>query len=759
DVVPNIHLLTVEAPDVARMMKPGQFVIVRAENDGERIPLSVSDWSVPDGTLTIGTLSDYIGALYAETYVDGAFGVYGVNASTGTNLQYGVYGTSTGDTGTGTKFGVYAKAMGTAGVNYGLYALATGGTVNWAGYFDNAALGLTAGNYINWGATPGAGGYGFYDNSGTIQFKNSSGSWAAIAPATGGNYLAKNAQDASTASINGIMYGLSNTNAGLTTSCLRAHSTGGAGISGQSRAGGADLPPNVPVGVHGMTDTDYGYGVVGESLSGGAGGTTQRGVYGLANAAPVAGSNYHGVEGVVSAVATANRAVGVLGVDGGPTLPNGFWGVLGITDAEGGYGAGGVNRAGGSGGSLQRGLYGRTDGAPVGGCFYHGLEGVATQNTTAGRGAGVVGLNGTPTLVAGFFGVFGATDAASGVGIYGKASAPAATGIVAENTSGTGLALRVTNANMTSTGDLSMFQIGTAAGGVNFIKCQENGPIERFIVGALGDVWSSSGYFSAPANYTVRVDSDNNGSNMFNVQNSAAASVFKVDEAGRVGASSIVRSTGGFVRGGVPIHQVWTTTGAVTVPNGKVWLVEHALIIKGGTAGEVNLDLDLDGTGGGGPVINLLKLSTQDSMASIDGFFYAPGMGATNGWDFVVSGTMTAGDSVVIVGLELDLAQAPSPTATDYKFMQASAAPLDFDVPNGSVLLLTWAKRTGGFGTITINQAGGSWAPVNASSAMSQIGTEFGISVKDNGVANEVNITPSGGTATFWFGVLLPANP
>jgi len=52
-LVPNIHLLRVEAPDVARTVLPGQFVIVRVEEDGERIPLSVSDWSRDDGTLTI----------------------------------------------------------------------------------------------------------------------------------------------------------------------------------------------------------------------------------------------------------------------------------------------------------------------------------------------------------------------------------------------------------------------------------------------------------------------------------------------------------------------------------------------------------------------------------------------------------------------------------------------------------------------------------------------------------------------------------
>ena len=52
-IVPNIHLLTVEAPDVAREVKPGQFVILRVEDDGERIPLSISDWDSENGTISV----------------------------------------------------------------------------------------------------------------------------------------------------------------------------------------------------------------------------------------------------------------------------------------------------------------------------------------------------------------------------------------------------------------------------------------------------------------------------------------------------------------------------------------------------------------------------------------------------------------------------------------------------------------------------------------------------------------------------------
>jgi len=52
-IVPNLHLLTVEAPAVAAEAKPGQFVILRAEQDGERIPLSLSDWDDASGTISV----------------------------------------------------------------------------------------------------------------------------------------------------------------------------------------------------------------------------------------------------------------------------------------------------------------------------------------------------------------------------------------------------------------------------------------------------------------------------------------------------------------------------------------------------------------------------------------------------------------------------------------------------------------------------------------------------------------------------------
>jgi ferredoxin--NADP+ reductase len=52
-LVPNIHLLEVEAPEIARKCRPGQFVIVMPDARGERIPLTIADWDRDRGTVTV----------------------------------------------------------------------------------------------------------------------------------------------------------------------------------------------------------------------------------------------------------------------------------------------------------------------------------------------------------------------------------------------------------------------------------------------------------------------------------------------------------------------------------------------------------------------------------------------------------------------------------------------------------------------------------------------------------------------------------
>ena len=49
----NIYLMDIEAPRAAKSVQPGQFVIVKIDEKGERIPLTVCDYDREAGTVTI----------------------------------------------------------------------------------------------------------------------------------------------------------------------------------------------------------------------------------------------------------------------------------------------------------------------------------------------------------------------------------------------------------------------------------------------------------------------------------------------------------------------------------------------------------------------------------------------------------------------------------------------------------------------------------------------------------------------------------
>ena len=88
DLVPNIHLFKVGVPDVAKKAQAGQFVVIRIDEKGERIPLTIADWDREEGSVTIvfmevGTtthrlallkagdfITDFIGPLGLPTHID-----------------------------------------------------------------------------------------------------------------------------------------------------------------------------------------------------------------------------------------------------------------------------------------------------------------------------------------------------------------------------------------------------------------------------------------------------------------------------------------------------------------------------------------------------------------------------------------------------------------------------------------------------------------------------------------------------------------
>ena len=63
-LTPTICRMEVEAPRLAAAAQPGQFLIVRADEKGERIPLTISDYDAAKGSVTIVT--QQIGASSAD---------------------------------------------------------------------------------------------------------------------------------------------------------------------------------------------------------------------------------------------------------------------------------------------------------------------------------------------------------------------------------------------------------------------------------------------------------------------------------------------------------------------------------------------------------------------------------------------------------------------------------------------------------------------------------------------------------------------
>ena len=53
DLAPQIHLFKLNAPNVAKKAQAGQFVIIRINEQGERIPLTIADWNRDEGSVSV----------------------------------------------------------------------------------------------------------------------------------------------------------------------------------------------------------------------------------------------------------------------------------------------------------------------------------------------------------------------------------------------------------------------------------------------------------------------------------------------------------------------------------------------------------------------------------------------------------------------------------------------------------------------------------------------------------------------------------
>ena len=104
----TVSLMEIEAPFAARKAEPGQFIILRVDENGERIPLTIADFDRQKGTITIiyqivgGTtihlnslnvgdaLADFVGPLGVPTHTDGLKKVAIVGGGVGCAIAYPV---------------------------------------------------------------------------------------------------------------------------------------------------------------------------------------------------------------------------------------------------------------------------------------------------------------------------------------------------------------------------------------------------------------------------------------------------------------------------------------------------------------------------------------------------------------------------------------------------------------------------------------------------------------------------------------------
>lgn len=103
---PSVRLMEVEAPLIARKAEPGQFIILRVNEDGERIPLTIADYDRAKGTVTIifqevgkstrvlGTLEkgdcilDFVGPLGVATHLEGCKKAAVIGGGLGAAIAY-----------------------------------------------------------------------------------------------------------------------------------------------------------------------------------------------------------------------------------------------------------------------------------------------------------------------------------------------------------------------------------------------------------------------------------------------------------------------------------------------------------------------------------------------------------------------------------------------------------------------------------------------------------------------------------------------
>ena len=103
---PTVTLMDIQAPLIARKAEPGQFIILRVDEAGERIPLTIADYDREKGTVTIifqivgatteklnhleegDSLHDFVGPLGIASHTEGLKKVAVIGGGVGSAIAY-----------------------------------------------------------------------------------------------------------------------------------------------------------------------------------------------------------------------------------------------------------------------------------------------------------------------------------------------------------------------------------------------------------------------------------------------------------------------------------------------------------------------------------------------------------------------------------------------------------------------------------------------------------------------------------------------
>ncbi len=105
-VGPDIKLFRIDAPRIARKRLPGQFIILRIDEHGERIPLTIADSNTDDGSITIivqgigkttkqlnmleagNSILDVVGPLGTASHIENFGTAVSIGGGVGTAIAY-----------------------------------------------------------------------------------------------------------------------------------------------------------------------------------------------------------------------------------------------------------------------------------------------------------------------------------------------------------------------------------------------------------------------------------------------------------------------------------------------------------------------------------------------------------------------------------------------------------------------------------------------------------------------------------------------